>query len=124
MSRLHRERLFLTRVVVPGTYVAGRFVEGTTREIIAKCGIQPHKANGMNQLVTPTGYSANNAYVVRTKTVVQTIQKDGLENADVATIDNEEYVAFDVDNWARLARRTAHYEVIFIRKDKSKNGGI
>ena len=89
------------------------------------CSIQPFGTKGESRLILPAGLTSSDAQVVFTRTLIRTVSQFSQDEADTTIIDGNEYIAFQVKNWARhSALMIAHYEVLFVRKDKDKGGGI
>lgn len=124
MSLLNKQTLFFDRDLGEGYHQGGVWVEGKKQRLRVPCTIQPYKGFGLQGQSMPQGYTSKKAVLVYAKQEVRTYKVHGEEMADSATINGETYLAFDSNEWSLLGSRTAHHEVIFIRKDPETNGTL
>lgn len=125
MSRLMRSLpLTLQRDSAEGYWSEeGDWVEGGSTPVDIFCSIQPFQ-KGTTRVVLPSGITTSDALTIYTKSEVKTADQYDFSTADRATIDSKVYIATNIMNWSRHKLRTANYEVVFIREDKLKNGGL
>ena len=112
----------LVRAVGKGYWQGGSWIDSGTTECNIKGDIQPSK--GIITEVAPSGYSTVDAITVFSKSEIRTVRDFGSAKADYVTLQGRKYIAFKVMNNTYLKTRTKHYEVLFFREDKPKNGGI
>ena len=78
-----------------GSYVDGRWVEGSETELTIKTSVQP--LNGKELEALPEGRREKSSYKGYTSLYMQTVQNS--ENPDRIVIDGDEYEIFTVENW-------------------------
>ena len=101
----------------------GSFTPGGETSLDIRCNIQPFRM-GDTQQTLPEGLRAEDAVIVYTETLLRTVNQFTGTVPDEIELDTQRYEALNVENWARNGLRLDHYKVLFVRKDKSKNGGI
>lgn len=101
----------------PGTYVNGRWVEGSpSQDILITASIQPAKGEEMRSL--PEARKESENYVMYTSFRVRTVQEKGSnQNADLILFDGKEFEVHLVDPWQNNANFTIvnHYKYLISR---------
>lgn len=112
----------LLRATEEGYWKGGDWVDSDVVECAIKGDIQP--SNGVFNLIAPKGYSTTDAIRIFSKSEIRTVRDFGNAKADYTILQGRKYIAFRVMNNTYLPTRTKHYEVMFFREDKPKEGGI
>jgi hypothetical protein len=94
----------------------GNNVLGDPETISIRCNIQPFR-EGDQSVLMPDGTLIKGGQIVRTTTLLRTIDSEGTIAADECVIDGYEYICFWMENWNRYLSQK-HYKYIFIRKDR------
>lgn len=124
MSRLMRERIYVTRDFGGGYYQGGEWVEGTNKSKYIQGGLQPFDDTGKQRKALPAGVTARDALLLFTKEQMYTVNQHNFTQADRITVDGLVYLAVESFNWSLLKRRSSHYEVLFVKEDKVPNGSL
>ena len=121
-SRHMRIPITLKRATDKGYWQGGDWVDSSVLDCEIKGDIQP--SSGLLNVIAPKGYSTIDAVKVFSKSEIRTVRDFGNAKADYMTLQGRKYIAFKVMNNTYLKTRTKHYEVLFFREDKPKEGGI
>ena len=84
--------------------------------ITIRCNIQPFR-EGQETILLEDGTQIKTGEIVRTTTLLRTMEDNGQLPADETVIDGVQYICFKKENWIRYLSQK-HYKYIFIRKDK------
>lgn len=122
MSRHMRIPISLIRATGEGYWQGGDWNDSGTTECQIKGDIQP--AGGLLNVVAPNGYSTTDSIKIFSKSEIRTVRDFGNAKADYVVLQGRKYIAFKIMNNTYLKMRTKHYEVLFLREDKPKKGGI
>lgn len=108
-----------------GYHRDGKWIStASTTTIPIKCSIQPYSTAKQERMILPSGFISKDAQVIFTKTQLKTVDQFSVSEADRTFIDGLEYVAMSVKDWSRLNIRSAHYEVLFVRREQNPGGTL
>lgn len=99
-----------------GSYVNGRWVEGSYTDSTITASIQPLKGEDMESL--PEGRRDSEAYKMYTSTLVKTVQEAGSnQNADRVIFFGKEFEVHQVNEWQNNSNFNIvnHYKYLVLR---------
>lgn len=94
----------------------GNPVLSAPQQIEIRCNIQPFR-EGQETVLLEDGTQIKTGEIIRTTTLLRTMEDDSQLPADETIIDGKQYICFKKENWNRYLSQK-HYKYIFIRKDK------
>jgi len=120
MQILNRTPLTILRKSSSNGYLKdGVFIEETLeRELPIRCSLQPY-SDGKKMFKLPEGRRAEGAYLIYTKSRLQTADDILNRDADECIIDGLRHEIFQEHNWSRNGLLPDHYKYLVLRKDKT-----